>query len=45
LPGTFSINLAYSLVSAGPGRVVVLDPSPAFDGVNHLSSVDVQLEP
>ncbi len=45
LPGTFSINLAYSLASAGPGRVVVVDPSPVFDGVNHLSSVDVQLQP
>ena len=45
LPGTFSINLAYSLANAGPGRVVVLDPSPAFDGINHLSSVDVQLQP
>lgn len=45
LPGTFSIDLAYGLASAGPGRVVVLDPSPAFDGINHLSSVDVQLQP
>jgi len=45
LPGTFSADVAYSVVSAGPGRIVVRDPSPAFGGDVHLASVEVQLEP
>jgi hypothetical protein len=45
LPGTFSADVAYSVVSAGPGRVVVRDPSPAFGGHVHLASVEVHLIP
>ncbi|TFH32412.1 MAG: hypothetical protein E4G99_12750, partial [Anaerolineales bacterium] len=30
LPGTFSTDVTYSVGSAGPGRIVVRDPSPAF---------------
>jgi len=45
LPGTFNLNLVYSVSSVGAGRVVVIDPSPAFDGFNHLASVEVRLEP
>lgn len=45
LPGTFSADVTYSVVGAGPGRIVVRDPSPAFGGNVHLASVEVQLEP
>jgi hypothetical protein len=44
-PGDFSLDLSYSVSVAGPGRVVVSDPSPAFDGLNHLASVEIKLEP
>lgn len=45
LPGAFGTEVAYQVAEAGPGRVVVLDPSPAFDGINHLASVEVWLAP
>jgi hypothetical protein len=45
LPGTFNLDLVYSISGAGSGRVVVLDPSPAFDGFTHLASVEVRLQP
>jgi hypothetical protein len=45
LPGTFALDLVYSISSEGAGRVVVIDPSPAFDGFNHLASVEVRLQP
>jgi hypothetical protein len=45
LPGPFSVDVPYQLSAAGPGRVVVRDPSPAFDGDLHLASVEVNLEP
>lgn len=44
-PGSFSADVTYSLNSAGPGRIVVVDPLPAFDGQGHISSVDVNLTP
>ena len=43
--GPFSIEVAYTAVTAGPGRVVVLDPSPAFGQTLHLASVEVRIEP
>lgn len=43
--GPFSGEVSYSIQTAGAGRVVVRDPSPAFDGDLHVSSVEVRLEP
>jgi hypothetical protein len=45
IPGPFVVDVPYTLGEAGPGRVVVRDPSPAFDGDVHLASVEVMLEP
>ena len=44
-PGPFSADVAYTVTQSGPGRVVVRDPSPAFGGDTHLSSVEITLEP
>ncbi|HEY5573086.1 MAG TPA: Gmad2 immunoglobulin-like domain-containing protein, partial [Anaerolineales bacterium] len=44
-PGPFSADVSYNVQTAGAGRVVVRDPSPAFNGDVHLSSVEVRLEP
>jgi hypothetical protein len=44
-PGPFSLELAYEVATAMPGRIVVRDPSPAFGGDVHLASVEVTLEP
>lgn len=44
-PGPFSVDVPYTVSAAGPGRVVVRDPSPAFPGDVHLASVEVQLAP
>lgn len=43
--GNFSVDVAYDTEVAGPGRVVVLDPLPVFDGLGHIASVEVNLEP
>jgi hypothetical protein len=43
--GPFSVDVPYSTAAAGPGRVVVLDPSPAFGQTLHLASVEVLIEP
>ena len=43
-PGPFSVDVLYA-ASAGLGRIVIRDPSPAFDGDLHVSSVEVNLEP
>ncbi len=43
--GTFQADVPYTLAAAGPGRIVVRDPSPAFPGDVHLASVEVQLAP
>lgn len=44
-PGPFQAEVSYQANSAGPGRVVVYDPSPAFGGLIHLNSVGVELQP
>lgn len=44
-PGPFSADIAYTVTASAPGRVVVRDPSPAFGGDMHLSSVEITLEP
>jgi hypothetical protein len=43
--GSFAADVPYTLSAAGPGRIVVRDPSPAFPGDIHLASVEVQLAP
>jgi hypothetical protein len=45
VPGLFSADIPYTLTTAGPGRIVVHDPSPAFPGDVHLTSVEINLEP
>lgn len=45
IPGPFSADLPYTLAASGAGRIVVRDPSPAFAGDTHLSSVEITLEP
>ena len=45
LPGPFSATVTYSLNSPGPGRIVVVDPLPVFDGQGHITSVEVNLTP
>ncbi|GAB4580093.1 MAG: hypothetical protein Fur0022_28320 [Anaerolineales bacterium] len=45
MPGPFTVDVPYTLSTAGPGRIVVRDPSAAFDGDVHIASVEVQLEP
>ena len=44
-PGPFSVDVAYTITESGPGRIVILDPSPAFEGDTHVNSVEVDLEP
>ena len=44
-PGAFSVEVSYSVDSEGPGRIVVIDPLPAFDGIGHIASVEVFLGP
>jgi hypothetical protein len=45
LPGPFNADVPYAVATEGPGRVVVIDPLPVFDGVGHISSVEVTLTP
>jgi hypothetical protein len=45
IPGPFSVEVPYEIDSAGPGRIVVRDPSPAFEVDLHVASVEVNLEP
>lgn len=45
MPAPFSLDLPYTVLFAGAGRVVVRDPSPAFPGDIHISSVEIRLEP
>lgn len=45
MPGIFNVDVPYTVDGAGPGRVMVVDPLPAFDGLGHVASVEVQLEP
>jgi hypothetical protein len=44
-PGPYAADIAYSVTTSGPGRVVVRDISPAFGGDVHLASVEVSLNP
>ena len=44
-PGPFQADVAYETASAGAGRIVVRDVSPAFGGDSHLVSVEVRLSP
>jgi len=45
VPGPFVADVPYTVTTEGPGRVVVVDPLPAFDGVGHIASVEVILAP
>ena len=45
LPGPFDDTVTYVVGSAGPGRIVVRDPSVAYVGDYHISSVEVTLAP
>jgi len=45
VPGPFVADVPYTVTAEGPGRVVVVDPLPAFDGVGHIASVEVILAP
>lgn len=45
IPGPFSADIPLEILAAGPGRIVVRDPSPAYDGDIHLASVEVSLVP
>jgi hypothetical protein len=44
-PGQFRAELNYTLDAPQAGRMVVRDPSAAFEGDVHLSSVELRLEP
>ena len=44
-PGPFRVDVPYSVDSSGPGRIAVIDVSPAFGGDTHLASVEITLEP
>jgi hypothetical protein len=45
VPGSFSADVSYAVGEEGPGRIVVMDPIPVFDGVSHIASVEISLEP
>jgi hypothetical protein len=45
IPGPFAAEVPYTVSAEGPGRIVVVDPLPAFDGVGHIASVEVTLAP
>jgi hypothetical protein len=45
LPGPFGDTVTYVVASSGPGRIVVRDPSVAYVGDYHISSVEVNLAP
>jgi predicted secreted protein len=45
VPGPFSADVPYEVSEEGPGRIVVIDPLPVFDGLGHISSVEVTLAP
>lgn len=44
-PGTFETELTYSIDAPMSARLQLRDPSPAFGGDVHLSSVEIRLEP
>lgn len=45
IPGPFSADVSYEVGEQGPGRIVVVDPLPVFDGISHIASVEVVLAP
>lgn len=45
MPGPFDDSVTYVVASSGPGRIVVRDPSVAYAGDYHISSVEVTLAP
>jgi hypothetical protein len=45
IPGTFEADLTYPAGAVGAGRVVVRDPSPAFEGDVHVASVEIRFTP
>jgi hypothetical protein len=45
VPGPFTADVPYSVTTSGAGRIVVRDPSVAFEGDVHLASVEVMLSP
>jgi hypothetical protein len=44
-PGPFSVDVSYEVGEEMPGRIVVIDPLPVFDGIGHIASVEVILSP
>lgn len=44
-PGDFSVDVPYAVADEGPGRIVVMDPLPVFDGIGHIASVEVFIRP
>jgi hypothetical protein len=44
-PGPFSGDIPYDITQPMPARLVVLDPLPIANGVNHITSVEIQLQP
>jgi hypothetical protein len=44
-PGPFSGELSYSITEPMPARLVVRDPLPTGNGVNHIASVELRLLP
>jgi len=45
IPGPFSADIPYVVAAEGPGRILVIDPLPVFDGLGHISSVEITLAP
>jgi hypothetical protein len=45
VPGSFSADVAYAAGAEGPGRIVVVDPIPVFDGLSHIASVEITFGP
>lgn len=45
LVGPFSADVPYTIAIAGFGRITVVDPLPAFDGIGHIASVELRLLP
>jgi hypothetical protein len=45
VPGPFSADVPYVVGEVGPGRIVVVDPLPVFDGISHIASVEITLGP
>jgi predicted secreted protein len=44
-PGPFSVDVSYEVAVEGPGRIVVIDPLPVFNGLGHISSAEITLAP